>query len=246
MGLLPPRGRRPSGPKAPPTGQRTPSHAAIEVEGMPHVPGPADDQRGARRDGGRGRVSLSMASALLSSIPPTATTLTRWDFAERARRRARSRLRRRADSLSSLEGGLARSGASCGLHGATTLPVGSLEPRLDVCVLARRTPTVATLGPDGLNFAAEGLARANHVFLRIRRLKMCADSREPTSQVGQGRTRAGNVQARPSMPADNWIHLSAQSQALRSWARAVRAESRNQRHIAVLRRALDQTTRFGR
>jgi len=75
---------------------------------------------------------------------------------------------------------------------------------------------------------------------------MCADSRERTSQVGQGRTRADYVYARPSMPADDWIHVSAQSQALRSWAHEVRAESRNQRQIAVLRRARNQTTRYGR
>ena len=75
---------------------------------------------------------------------------------------------------------------------------------------------------------------------------MCADSRERTSQVGQGRTRADYVHARPSMPADDWIHLSAQSQALRSRAREVRVESRNQRQIAVLRRALNQRARYGR
>jgi len=64
------------------------------------------------------------------------------------------------------------------------------------------------------------------------------------SQVGQG-TPPGlaEIEAPASMRADaNWLERRRAWMALLWRAREVRAESRNHRHVAILRRALNQKT----
>ena len=72
---------------------------------------------------------------------------------------------------------------------------------------------------------------------------MSADTEEMISQAWQTREQADQLvgAVRDARPA--WLELRDAWKAVRSQAREAQAESRNQRHIAILRRALAQKTR---
>ena len=73
---------------------------------------------------------------------------------------------------------------------------------------------------------------------------MSADSMETNSQVWHGTPQeSAEVEAPANMRADaNWLQYRGAWTALLWRAREVRAESRNHRHVAILRRALNQKT----
>jgi len=72
---------------------------------------------------------------------------------------------------------------------------------------------------------------------------MSADTEEMISQAGQTRQRAGELVGALRDARLAWLELCDAWKAVRSQAREARAEGRNQRHIAILRRALAQKTR---
>src|SRR5262249_58792359 len=77
---------------------------------------------------------------------------------------------------------------------------------------------------------------------------MITDSREISCQVGQTLPRSDGGRSRIAVsPIDAWIQLLKSSKALRAHACEVCAETRNQRQVAVLRRAIRQVSadRYG-
>ena len=69
---------------------------------------------------------------------------------------------------------------------------------------------------------------------------MSADSEDLISQVRQTRLHSDKLAATLHDRAPGWVQAYQAWKALLSQAREARAETRNHRHIAVLRRALSQ------
>ena len=67
---------------------------------------------------------------------------------------------------------------------------------------------------------------------------MSADSEEMISQARRTRARANQLVAAVHHGLYGWREGSEAWQRLMSWAREVRADSRNHRHVALMRRAL--------
>jgi len=69
---------------------------------------------------------------------------------------------------------------------------------------------------------------------------MNADSGEMVSQARQARQLPDDLAATLHEQHPDWPRFREAWKALMSWSREVRAETRNQRHVAILRRALTQ------